>query len=426
MIRRILLTLALLGLTAASGSNPITGRLERPISKYFLSGGQSLSTGGGSNGNGGAITTTQPYRNVMFNGGTLYEYFPESDGADHDPYLGPPAASIASLVPLIEGVTHNNESHVSAFADQISAWARRDGLYDAWDSIGASYGLDGTAYSGLQKGTVTYNDSIASVSRLKLFLRPNVSVPAIIWVHGEADGACAYSPKEIQLQADYESDIKSITGQSGIIPLFTTQVQRAECNSAGAGGDPTYTGMLGAHEQNPTKTILVGPKYMLPYISGGLHLTSIGYRWLAEYYAMAFYQHVVQGVQWEPLRPSIISTSGSVTTIQYTGFVAPLVFDTTAVAQAPDGFYGFKYGQPNDVSIANVAITDATAGIVQITYSGPPQTFGLSVQYGAVGSATGPVTGARGNLRDSTPLIGLDGQHLYKWCVHFSKKLTYP
>jgi hypothetical protein len=409
----------LLAQSTLGGKASIGGlfRMNDNPSLYIFSVGQSLSTGGAGDP---ALTTSQPYNNEMWNGGDIASWWSDFDN---------PIASIDHLVPLIEGVSHDDESHCSAFANSVSALARADGRGSSQDSIGTSFGLGGTAYSGLKKGTAPYNSSIASVTRLKL-LNNSIRVPAIVCVHGETDGSCAYIDKVVEWQSDYESDIKAITGQSGIIPMLISQVQSGECASAGfpMPPEPTYTGMLGAYEQNPTKILLVNPKYIFPYVVGGTHLTNQGYRWMGEYYAKAYYQHVVQGQQWSPLRPTAVSIdSNHLITIQFYVPVPPLVFDTTNVAQLADGHYGFEWFTAGSETISSVQITDANAGIVQIQLSGAPVGGdGFPLRYAYTGTATGPTTGCRGCLRDSDPSVGLDGNHLYNWCVHFSKLIPFP
>lgn len=385
------------------------------LPKFTFSIGQSLANGGAGNPAISAHDATTTNR--MFNDGVVWD-----DDAVSDP------SRIASLVDLAEGIgtinsggsLNTRETHCSGFANQISAWARANGMGAYHDTIQDSWAVGGRAYIDLKKGTAPYSNSIASVTRAKVLL-PTVIVPAILCVHGESDDACAYSTKLFEWQSDYQTDIQAITGQTGLIPMFISQVQRGECASTGV---TTYTGMLGAFEQQPTKIVLVCPKYIFPYVVAGTHLTNAGYRWLGEYYAKAYWKQIVLGQQWSPLRPSAVTTSGSVTTIQFTGFVPPLVFDTTLVSDP--GNYGFTFTGGGG-TISSVAITDATAGIVQITFTAPPTGFGLSVQYGA-GNTTphGPAQGARGCLRDSDPLVSMNGNTLYNWCSMFSKKLTYP
>jgi hypothetical protein len=360
-----------------------------------------------------AISLTQPYRNKTWVGGSAGGYWPDWNSL---------STSINSLVPLVEGINVDRESPCAGFANQVSAWARTAGYGAEQDSIVASFGVGGQAYSGLKLGTLPYSNSIASVTRIRQLIG-NATVPALLSVHGESDGPCGYEQKVQEWQSDYETSIKAITGQSGIIPIFSTQVQDSECSSGnyhpGFPDDGTDYGMLAAHENRPTLTPVVGPRYVFPvYDASGVHLAAASYQWMGEYYAKAYWKQCVLGQQWSPLRPISLSSSGNVITITFTGFVAPLVFDTTNVSNP--GNYGFEYGGAETIS--SVAITDATNGVVQLTMSGNVTlTANRLVRYAHTGGPYGPTTGARGCLRDSDSTVGLSGNHLYNWCVHFAK-----
>ena len=227
----------------------------------------------------------------------------------------------------------------------------------------SDWAIDGQPYSALKKGgsSSAYADSIAAVTKAFSLLAASV-VPAVFCVHGEANASDVnYAADLAQWQSDYEGDIQAATGQVNAVPMFVSQWQK---DRIGLGQ------FLDAYLANPTKTILVCPKYFLPH-SDSLHLTSAAYVILGEYYAKAYRQVVIQGQTWTPLRPLSISRIGAVVTLQYTGMVGNLVFDTTTVTQQSDGNYGFVYSN-SGVTVSSVAITDAAAGVVQVTLTAPP------------------------------------------------------
>lgn len=395
----------------------VTGR-PAPVARYVPFVGQSLSAGGLG---GPAVTTTQPYTNRTFVGGTIL-------GDGFTPL--PPVASIASLVPLREGITQNQESPCSGFGNEIGYRARQAGRGAGLDMVTASWGKSGQIYDNIKKGTNPYQYSLDSVTKAKELLG-GVIVPALMCVHGESDGSCGYAQKVAGWQADYEADIKAITGQQGRIPMFISQPLVGECNAAGNPRPPYfYDGMLGLYEQrgvnlqpNP-EFIMVCPKYQFPPVTfvNRPHLTPLGYRWLGEYYAKAYWKVIVLGQQWDCLRPISLSVSGNVISITFTVPVPPLVFDTTQVTNP--GNFGFSYAD-NGITITNVAITnDGTGtgiGVVQLTLSANPiNTANITVEY-----AGGVMSEPRGNLRDSDPTVSGTGNNLYNWCVHFAKKSTF-
>lgn len=354
--------------------------------------GQSLAAGGNAEP---PISTTQPYTNIMFAGGLKHP------------------SDLSGYVPLTEDLV--NESPSSGFANQVAAYQRaavpgsaaRDLLVSNW-ATGAQ------AYAVLKKGGsgVQYANSMASVVAAVASPPPgksSIKVRALVNVHGEADsGSGAYAGHLAEWQSDYESDIQAATGQTDAVPMLIS-----DFNHYGYAG-----AMYEAYAANPSKIVLVCPKYFLEH-SDGVHLTNATSRVLGEYYAKAYWQHVILGTQWHPLRPSTVSRSGSVITLVYNhGRVGNLVFDTTSVANWPDGNYGFTYTD-SAATIQSVAITDAANGVVQVTLTGTPAVPGR-LYYAPEGpSGYGPTTGPRGNLRDSDTAVGLSGTTLYNWATNW-------
>jgi hypothetical protein len=183
--------------------------------------------------------------------------------------------------------------------------------------------------------------------------------------------------------------------------------------------------VLAESELNPTKTILVGPKYFLPYaLPGGLHLNNRGYRWLGEYYGKVYRKVVVEAAPWTPLKPRTIVLVGAIITASFDVPVPPLVLDTNLVSDP--GNYGFEYVDESDSppSIAHVEIIDDTT--VRITLSSVPSGSNPRLRYAYTaipGNPGGPTTGPRGNLHDSDSEVSPNGDPLYNWCVHFDKPI---
>jgi hypothetical protein len=235
-------------------------------------------------------------------------------------------------------------------------------------------------------------------------------VPAVVAVHGETDGlSVTYQADIEQWQTDYETDIKAITGQTGIIPMFHSQWS--------AWGTTTLSpyAMLAAHVANPTKHILVCPKYFLPY-SDGIHLTNVGYRLLGAYYGKALHA-VMSGAGFTPLRPVSAVRTGDVIVLTVAGRVGSLVLDTTAVTNP--GNFGFEV--TGGGSISAVAIVGNT---LEITVTGTI----TRLRYAYTGNGTpntgGPTTGPRGCLRDSDTTAGYSAGALPNWMVHFDEPVS--
>jgi hypothetical protein len=188
--------------------------------------------------------------------------------------------------------------------------------------------------------------------------------------------------------------------------------------------------LLAEAEANPAKTILVGPRYFLPYAVEdadfpGIHPSNEGYRWLGEYYGKVYKKLVVDGGSWSPLRPGSLARSGSVMTVFFQVPEPPLVLDTTLVTDP--GNFGFEYtdDSENPPSISSVEITGDNT--VEVTLSAEPTGDNKRLRYaytGVPGNPAGPSSGPRGNLRDSDATTSLSGRTLYNWCVHFDKPVN--
>lgn len=241
---------------------------------------------------------------------------------------------------------------------------------------------------------------------------------AVTTVHGESDHVeknLRYERDLVTWQADYERDVRAITGQTDPVPLFETQM--SSWNHYGAAESVIPLAQLAAHVAAPGKVILVGPKYHLPYASDGVHLSSEGYRHMGEDYAKAYHRVVVEGRTWEPLRPKTITHTGAVVTVTFHVPTPPLVFDTTRVSDPGD--YGFRIVDDRKTRITQVVLSGPDT--VTITLSGEPS-GAARLQYASIGvpnTPAGPRTGPRGNLRDSDATVSASGNELFDWCVHF-------
>jgi hypothetical protein len=325
-----------------------------------------------------ALSTSQPYENVMFVGGVANP------------------ASLASLSPLVEASV---ETLGSGMANLVTSLA---GTHKALVSASAA---GGTAYDGIKQGTSIHTNGLAQVTAGLAFAEADeetYAVRAVVVVHGEQDGnegSTTYDDDCIEWQAALEADIQAITGQTGIIPLLHTQM------SAIAGSDIPLA-QLRAHIAAPGRVILVGPKYHLPTVDGS-HLTNEGYRQLGEEYGKVYHRVINQRATWEPLRPLSVSRVGATVTVVFRVPVAPLVFDTTIVSAVDDMGFGWSGG---GATITDVDIT--APDTVEITLS--------SATAGTLTYAQG--ADIAGNLRDSdTTVESLNGYDLFNWCCHFSE-----
>lgn len=358
------------------------------------------------------VTSTQPYNNRQAARDDLNQ-----------------VRDMPGLPSLIEPV---NESIASGMANTVSLLRRAataNAADDSFDMAVSNISAGGLSYAFIKKGTSYYNAAVNNVSefdRLSQLLHGNPStVNAVVVVHGESDGGTTYAADIAQWQADYEADLLAITGESKTLPMLHSQVSSFGQDSLARS---TYA-MLQAHEDNPTKTILVCPKYVFTY-ADGIHLTAASMTLLGDYYGKALYA-LMNGGSFTPLRPTSLVRSGAVITISFTGRVGSLVLDDTTITDP--GNYGFVWSQTGGTarSIASVALINSDTQI-QITLDGDPgsptaQTItyaGPSTASNPTGNDGGPSTGPRGCVRDSDTTEGFTETPLYNWLVHFTKSVT--
>ncbi len=378
---------------------------------HILSTGQSLSVG--SQGNT-ILSTSQPYANVTLTNGPRYN-----------------AAGLGSFTPLVElGV----ETMSSGLANLITKMAREQVLVgqpaakSSHDLLVSVHGIGGTPYTGLKKGgtTAAYANGMAQLQAgfdLAKAANKSYVVRALTNVHGESDhrnGNIAYEADLVEWQADYEADVKAVTGQADPVPMFHTQF--SSWTRYMTTTSDVAMAQLAAHVNNPGKIILVGAKYHLQHVADGVHLESESYQHMGEDYAKAYRRVILEGKPWEPVRPKTVTRSGAVITAKMHAPAPPLVLDTTLVTNP--GNFGFEYTDDEDPTTAPKITSVALSGsdTVVITLSKTPTAANKRLRYAftaPVGALGGPTTGARGNLRDSDDTPSRNGYKLYNWAVHF-------
>lgn len=390
------------------------GLTRRDVNHVLIT-GQSLAVGVSG---APPLSTSQPFGNLMFNTGVM------AGGEELDHWE-----------PLVEGDTIPGSKAVvetmsSAFANLVTELslegaAAPSARHDLLVSVHAS---GAKPYSHLKRGTKPYNNGMAQVTAgrdIAKKLGKSYVVRAIANVHGESDHAeknTHYQDDLLEWQADYEADVKAITGQSEPVPMFQTQMSSWTRMMKGTETSAIPAAQLGAHLASAGKVVLVGPKYHLPYAKDGVHLTAEGYRHMGEDYAKAYRRVVLESKRWEPLRPISVARDGAVITIKFVVPVPPIVLDTNLVSDPAN--YGFEYSDAaaSSPTIARVQLTGPDT--VAITLSAVPSAQDRHIRYaftGTRGARSGPTSGARGNLRDSDATRSRSGHQLYNWCIHFDE-----
>jgi hypothetical protein len=387
---------------------PAPGRYDI---NHVLSTGQSLAIGVGGRP---PLTTEQPFANLMFKTGVM---------AGRD--------DLDELVPLVEGdnipgTEVATETMSSAFANLASGLAREAG--ETHDILVSVHGAGAFPYFKLKKGSKPYTTGMMQVAAARDLAKKvgkSYVVRAITNLHGESDHAektTTYARDLTEWQADYEKDIRELTGQTEPVPMFHTQISNWTRMMKGTATSAIPLAQLAASVGSNGKIVMVGPKYHLPYNRDGVHLSNEGYRHAGEDYAKAYRRVVIEGGTWEPLRPVSVTRDGAVITVRFVVPSPPVVLDTELVSDP--GSYGFEYTDAAGTSPRIVRVAVAAPDTVTITLASEPTAGDRRLRYaftGTAGSRSGPATGARGNLRDSDPTRSRLGYPLYNWCVHFDE-----
>lgn len=349
----------------------------------IISTGQSVAMGMAP-----ALTTEQPYGNLMPEGGTEQWNF-------------------TSLVPLVE---NGSETPSSSIANSLHEHTGKDYVV----TLSA---LSGAALSSIEKGTDPYERALGQVEQVTEILGPEYyHVDLITLIHGESDAVLLtadYDRSVARLQKDYEADLQHITCQTTPVPLYLNQM--SSWSHYGLNESDIPLQQLAASRDYP-HVYLVAPTY--PYVfEDGTHLTAESSRLLGYQFGKA-----AATPDWSPLQPVDVDREGTNITIRFGVPHPPLVLDTRHVDDP--GQFGFEFHDESEYTpeISDVRLEGEDRLI--ITLDSEPAGPGKEIRYaytGIAGQGAGPFTGPRGNLRDSDPTTTATGEALWNWAVHFAE-----
>lgn len=403
---------------------------------HVLISGQSNSTGtvpvitGPGQAVAMALSTVQPFENVMFNAGVR----PGGNILESGFNVMP---TPTSLVPLVEQVNTSppepndplGETFASCFANTVYQWMLNDGVPVPF--LMSCWGVGGQVMANLVRGTQAYTNGQAQVTAGKALAAaagyPSYGVSAILFDHGEADVSnTSYDPGP--LQAQFEPDTIAITGQATNIPMFLSQVSTATTGTQTL--DLAKYLQLQASINNPGNLVLIGPSYMASFAGtpshADQHRSSFGHRLMGGYHAKAYYRRVIQNLPWRPLTPRKIVREGANIYIDFWVPVPPIKFDFKTVLPpvVPGGLFGFEYADSNGTLIPIVSVTITGPTRLVVTLASVPTASNKWMRYAytspSVPGYGGPTLGQRGNLCDSDLTTSFYGELLPNWCTHFS------
>ncbi len=413
------------GLADDSGTVPVSAR--PPFDWVGIIGsGQSLSVGATA----GPAVSTVP----MFHNGKLLDMGPDPKY----PFDG--GAPSYAIVPLVEPIRVNvpgtgpgytdgqypsnivGETPHTGMASEISfLFASRPTAAPTTDyvTIHSVVGWSGHALLDLDKagGKRAY---LAGLMEARVIVDlakqagKTFGYGAVVLTHGESDRANAGYGKRLEtFIADYNGDLKAITGQTRDVVLLASQ-QSIDGLPSDSAVQLWTTGV-----ENPGKIICTGPKYQYAYSADHLHFPAAGYRRLGMKYGEVFDQVVNQGKAWKPLQPKSAThaVNGNQVVVTFDVPNPPLAWDETlplphqTVNTAWANGRGFEVRTSANaaVTISSVAITAPDA--VTITLSAAvtgPLTIGYATTQDGTGFNGGLAAGYIGQLCDSDEQVGFD------------------
>ncbi|CAI2037520.1 hypothetical protein ACUNDX_02320 [Serratia sp. IR-2025] len=347
-----------------------------------------------------------------------------------------------SLVPLKE---NSVETMASALANSFVSHVENANGMGGRQLILNSGGVNGEMIQNLEKGTAAFNDLVNQIRWCHTYnsLEGREHAPDyIVWVHGEraaADGmsGAEYKTRVKQLRRDIEEALADI--RDPYKPLTMMIYQMASHGFyVGSAEHPSVEIPLAhlelSHEDDNIQCF--GPNYMFAG-SDNVHKTNHGYRQMGLQVDKAIRHHMTTGEKFRPLEPiNFRRISDRVALGRFNVPEPPMVFDTSIVAQLPDGKNGIEaWDDEGRVPLETTEIiagsqlkvtaSRAFVGEVFIAAGYTPDNRGPITDNRYKEWFAGPTTGVRTTLRDSdttaTELTGLDGKPYQRqnYCVHF-------
>jgi hypothetical protein len=339
----------------------------------------------------------------------------------HMPHIISPLIEPNSGIKLTRG-----ETHQSGMVNTIEYLKQLRGDKGV-NIFTSSHGLAGIAFSGIAPGTVSYRDLIAAVTYAKSYadtVGTTYSVPAVVFIHGEADAALdtgyAYQHMLETMQSSLDKDIKAITGQSTIVRLFVQQMVGDNSPSLKIPIQSRMkisTAQIKAMIANPDKIIVTSPSYFLPTAvesrGGAIHTSAKGYRWMGEYIGKAIDQTLHAGTPFYPLMPTSAKIIGKSVVIDFNSPVGALQWDGNSNVKNR----GFSFVGTSPLTVNSVELTGPT----QVTLTSKhPLPNGVIVSY-AGPSTYGPAYPKGGGaLIDSDATKSLYNNDLHNHCLRFN------
>lgn len=370
---------------------------------HILSYGQSLSTG-----NGSAPVNTLPHcanRLLTIQQGVM--------GASQATVITRDA-----VVPLRPLATVYREVPVVAMSINLQDAER---LPVDVGVVASVHGQGGQSVAQLERGTVFYSNLITAVTYAKPYvedLGKEYIVPFVDWIQGEADrnlAAGEYTAQLATLRSHLDADIRAITGSTSALPMLIDQISNFTAYNLVTSNVPLE--QLQMSLNSPTLFYCAGPKYWLPTVEDGVHLTAESSQRLGCMHSRAAGE-LLAGNPWLPTYCTSAVRKGKSITLSFHTPTPPLVLDMNSVSNP--GNYGIRWID-DSTSASVISVTVNGNNTVTVILNNEPTGLNPKIgiaDSGIAGQPGGPFTGARSNLRDSATDRDILGTLFYNWACH--------
>lgn len=278
-------------------------------------------------------------------------------------------------------------------------------------------GVGGAAWKYLRPGTIAYQNTLIAVKHAVDLCKSSgriLTVPGIVFVHGESDAANPYYEQEtVQNLIEMRSDVKKLTGQADSAHCFLTQPS----SHKQATGGKSAVAIEKIHGRDGI-FFMVTPTYHLPFGNDYQHLSSHGYYYLGEHIAESIYSQLYS--------KNHLSSYFRLQNIEVTEKSVRINLTDAAVLHGSDRTYGFQIDAAGAGAGAQIAEVHAE-GRQLIILLHEPLTSPAVVRYALKGHGDDTpraATAPNGGVRSSHFFKSLlDGKELHSWLPHFERSI---
>lgn len=363
------------------------------------------------------LTTAQLYDGLRFN-----------DGVRPFDQVSPTRSSLVALIETDNGLTGTSElaetpcSGMEAGIKQLlvaeNAIAYTDRPYQM---LMVSEARGGTPISGLQSGTAPFNAIKADIDAMRTLAQAagkTSKYRGFSWSHGESDyqaatSAATYRSALTATLSGLDTYAKTGNPANGDVRCFIDQVFAHA--TYGFPNNPYLALEQLAITEDTANFYMVGNFANLP-ISGYPHPTNAGAQWMGAYFSRAYKRVVIEGGNWQPLKPVEWYRDGNVVMLRFSPESGQLALDgSTGTTNS-----GLTMVDSGGAAITISSVTLIGKDMLKVV-AAAPIAAGAKIRNGFVNGKTG--------IRDTmgaskTVTIGSNTYALHNWCVIFEKTLS--